>query len=448
MLHHSSAQEAASEHAGPAGESPQATVFTDILGPGAVMYASDGHLMLKGVDVIRSRHVFHRVWVEGESLRTDGRAELAIENPFSSLYTILDFEDCFWSFTRQVLHRICPDSEGLREVLAVDLLARHPNLLDSDDLIVGMNPLYHSPGLIDLALVTSGLKEERKNDMLVPHSTAVKVMRLRVFRDGTTDLLVRSYPGENVSNNLAVDPEDGIYLLTNKHAVKLREGGTGLEEIWSIPYESGPVPTPVPCAEPTPLEACALFSAQQNVRFSDGSGTTPTLMGPDSEVLVFMDGARPMRLIALRTSDGSPLDVDESVPFSDPRAQTENTIAAYGDTFVVESNSSKGVAAYRLDAAAGRVRLLWKDESLFAPNAVPLVSGASRQAYIYEIEGDDAWASNASWYVTALDLDMGSVLWRAYVGRGFLSNSGYAPLTLDDRRRVTIVVAGGLAVVQ
>lgn len=90
------------------------------------------------------------------------------------------------------------------------------------------------------------------------------------------------FPGEHMENSLAVDADNGIYVVTSKRMHKLVWTGTELSQdessgAWSTVYEVMPEG-----------EAIALGAA------SHGSGTTPTLLGfgeNDDRLVVISDGS-------------------------------------------------------------------------------------------------------------------------------------------------------------
>lgn len=447
IIHHSPDQEAASPYQGPPSpeEGGRAVDFLrDVQGPAPVLFDSRGDILAMGVDAFSKAHVFTRLDPEDLSVKSTYRVDIA--NPLEGLYSFLDSQDCWWNGYYQVISRICFRGEEMFEDVHIDLSSSYPDLLTSDDSIVGIMPLYRPRALIDVAFVTQGLKTVHEGGSFTKRTIGAKAGLLRLHQDRTHDLVLRTFPDENITNNFAVDPEDGIYVLTNRHAWKLSPGEKELDVVWSYPYEAGePIPS-IPCRDTVPDDLCALLAIKENVKFGDGSGTTPTLIGKDRRYLAFADGSRPMRLIVLRTADGSEVFVDDPIPIKQGRAQTENTIAAFGNTFAIESNYTKGVAGYEIAGDYGEetVLLKWVNTEIFAPNAVPLVSGASNTLYVYEAQGDDPWSGFARWFVTALDLDSGTVLWRTFIGTGLSYNSLYAPLCVDDRRRIYIGLFGGL----
>ncbi|MFH1435586.1 MAG: hypothetical protein ABIJ56_07695 [Pseudomonadota bacterium] len=450
IIHHSPAQEASSPLAGPDGAAAGLVVdfLGSVQGPASVLFDSQGSLYVMGVDFFEKKHIFMKL--AAGSLEQMDAIEMSIASPLEGLYSFVDFEDCWWNGHTQVIMRLCSRGETLVQDMSFNLLELYPGLMNEDDSIIGLMPLYESPGMIDIAFVTTGLKPVHEGGEFTKIVVGAKVGLLRVAEGGESELVVNTYEDENISNNSALDPDGNLYVLTNRRALKLRVEGSGdgtrLAEAWSKPYESGdPIPS-FPCDDETLIDVCELLARQADVKFADGSGTTPTLFGDNLQYIAFTDGSRPLTLVVLRTQDGSSVAIDAPHPFSGPESQTENTITASGNRFALESNSTKGAAAYRLSGGdvEERAELVWVNEDIFAPNGVPLISAESNALYLYEMQGDSPWSDETEWFVTALDLDTGELLWRQLIGAGLDYNSVYAPLCIDHRRRMYIGLYGGL----
>ncbi len=446
IIHHSADQEASSPFEGPRMPDSggfQIDFLQNIQGPAPALFDSKGNLLVMGVNAFQKKHIFMKL--DYETLEVKSSYEIPIANPLEGLYSFVDYEDCWWNGYYQVISRICSDGDEMGEDMHIDLKSSYPDVINSDDSIVGIMPLYHSEGLIDIAFVTQGLKPVHTGGYYTKVTIGAKAGVLKINKDKTHQLFLKIFADENITNNFAIDPEDGIYILTNKHAKKMKLEGDEFKVIWSTPYEPGePIPL-FPCDDETPDDLCALGAIQANVKFGDGSGTTPTLIGKSREYIAFADGARPMRIIVLRTADGSEVPVDEPVPIKDPETQTENTISACGYKFAIENNYTKGLAGYEIYGGSGneQVKLKWTNIDIFSPNVVPLASCASNVFYVYEVQEGDPWSGDAKWFITAIDLDSGTILWRQFVGKGLSFNSMYAPLSIDDKGRMYIGLFGG-----
>jgi len=462
IIHHSSFQEAATKFRGPV-PSSSGTVAKDWYaypssewGPGPVLFDSNGNVLLMKVDIFVKKHFF--IKYNPDTMKEISSFSVSIPDPLGGLYSFVDNSDCWWNGYSAVLSRICSSGSTMSEDLHLDLSSLYPGQMMTDDSIVAMSPLYSSPGMIDVVFVTQGMKSVHESEMLTKVTTGARAGVLRVNKDRSTELFLKNFStDENISNSFAIDPEGGIYITTNKYAYKLRlEQGTEgeeLKEAWKVAYDSGPPIPSYPCPMTTSTEMCVIKAFQSSVKFADGTGTTPTLMGPNQEYVSFFDGARPMKLVVLRTKDGSSVDnIDQPIPFPEPASQTENTISAFGDVFAVENNYSYGAAAYKITGDYGdeTIALLWTNSTIFAPNAVPMISGDSNMFYVFEMQNKDpnytfdVWNGDPDWYVTALDLDTGDVVWQQFIGNGISFNSVYAPLSMDDRGRMYIGLFGGL----
>ena len=459
IIHQSSYQNASSPFAGPNGSlnnPPQDEFIPSTLqGTGPVLFDSKGNVLFEKVAILNQTHIFSKLDPVTLNPITSYTVTVSASDPLNGLYSFVDYQDCWWNAYNQTFLRLCFNGNNIVPDMTINLAALFPTQITSADSIVSMNPLYTSPGMMDIAFVTEGLQPVHQNGYFTQSIVGAKVGVMRINTDRSVSLFLHDFTDEDITNSFAVTPDGSIYVVTDKHAVKLKlqqtcECGTeSLNVIWEVPYDTGLPIQPIPCPDNTPDWECRMNVTLNGGRLSpDGSGTTPTLM-EQGKYMVFADGELPMKMIALRTTDGSSLPIDKPVPFTETTAQTENICASYGNKFIVENNYSPGVAAYEITGAAGQeeVKQLWVNYSVFAPNAVPLISGASNTIYVYEMQGPSFYpltTTTQQWFVTALDLNTGAVLWRKPIGEGILYNSIYAPLSLDNRQHIYIGLFGGL----
>lgn len=444
IIHGSSAQQAMTPLKVPDGSVPEGLTIDYFpgagSGPGGILVNSAGDLLTMTLDFLNGRRIWHRH--DSETLEVLAQVDLDAVDILSGLYSFVDNEDCVWTSTDAILHRLCPEPDGFREDMTIDLIALAPDSFEPDEAIVGMNPLFLSPGLIDIAFATSGTRNVHKNDLFIRETVAAKAGVLRITADRQPLVFVHAFSGEATSNSIAIAPS-GIYVLTNRSANRLvLDGSDDLTVVWSTPYESGKPIEAFPCDDSLTTTQCMALALIGSARLTDGSGTTPTLLGEDLQFLAFADGSRPMRVLVLNTSDGSALEIDEPVPFPDDGAQTENTFSALNRRFAIENNNpdGAGVAAYDIACEDGseRVQLAWVNLEVVAPNNVPLISGGSNAVLVWERQEE------SDWFGTALDLSTGDVRWRQPVGTGSQWDSVFAPLSVDNQGRLLIWGLGGL----
>ena len=459
IIHHSSSQTASSPFAGPgsqAGIPPRADFITStVQGTGPVVFDSKGNVLFEKVAILNQVHIFSKLDPVTLNTITSYTVNVSASDPLNGLYSFVDYQDCWWNAYNQTFLRLCFNGNSIVPDMSTNLAALYPTQITSQDSIVSMNPLYTSPGMMDIAFVTEGLQPVHQGGYFTQAITGAKVGVMRINSDRSISLFMQDFPNEDITNSFAVAPDGGIYVITDKHAVKLMLqqtcscGAEALKIVWEVPYETGLPIQQIACPNATPDWECRINVMLNGGRLSpDGSGTTPTLMD-HGKYMVFADGELPLKLVALRTTDGSALPIDKPVPFTETTAQTENICASFGNTFVIENNYSPGVAAYEITGQPGQetVRQLWVNYSVFAPNAVPLIAGGTNTVYVYEMQGPSFYpltTTTQQWFVTALDLGTGAVVWRKPIGSNIPYNSIYAPLSLDNKQQIYIGLFGGL----
>lgn len=459
IIHQSSYQNASSFFAGPNGSinNPPSSEFipNPIQGTGPVVFDSKGNALFEKVAILNQAHIFSIVDPVTLNTITSYTVNVSASDPLNGLYSFVDYQDCWWNAYNQTFLRLCFQGNSIVADMSINLAALYPTQITAQDSIVSMNPLYTSPGMMDIAFVTEGLQPVHQNGYFTQTITGAKVGVMRINSDRSISLFLQDFPNEDITNSFAVTPDGGIYVITDKHAVKLSLQQTcacsaqTLKIVWEVPYDTGLPIQQFPCPDTIPDWECRINVILNGGRLSpDGSGTTPTLM-EQGKYMVFADGELPMKLVALRTTDGSSIPIDNPIPFTESTAQTENICASYGNKFIIENNYSPGIAAYEIIGQPGheQVKQLWVNYKVFAPNAVPLISGASNTVYVYEMQGPSFYpltTTTQQWFVTALDLQTGNILWRKHIGNGILYNSIYAPLSLDDKKHIYIGLFGGL----
>ncbi len=130
-----------------------------------------------------------------------------------------------------------------------------------------------------------GLSMTYDGHIIVTFSNGVAVLNRDL--DIASKSFYRFPDSEYVSNSIAVDENNGIYVASNSIMHKLVWTGTTLsanesDGAWASPYDNSVQKPPI-------------------ISFSNGTGSTPTLMGfgddPD-KLVVITDGAQQMKLVA------------------------------------------------------------------------------------------------------------------------------------------------------
>jgi hypothetical protein len=443
IVHRNPAQQAGAEFSGP--HTPLKVELFDHRGPGWVLFDSKGNPVFGNSNPLAGKHELKKF---DRDMNLIASFSLSFENITSILggiYSFIDHEDCIWTSMDITIYRLCEKGGRFEENMKFDI-SEISRGFSKEETILAMIPLYKPKAWMDIAFVTLGIEYIREGNLLKVHIPGAKLGLLQVFDKNKASVYYYQFQGEAIQNASALDRNDNLYVITNKKLYKMRfdSSSSSFKRLWEYPYDPGPPPDDIECEEGSSSYYCVLLNYLKKVRFLNGSGTTPTIMGENEEYVGFADGAFPMKVIVLRTEDGSPVEVTSPVPFSyDPKSQTENTFAYVNGKFIVDNNNpdGSGVAGYEIKGEYGneRVELLWVNRDVFTPNNVPLVSGKSQAGYVYELikEGE-----KEKWFLTALDLNNGNVLWRKFIEEGMEYNSMYAPLSLNDRGEIYIGLFG------
>lgn len=240
--------------------------------------------------------------------------------------------------------------------------------------------------------------------------------------------------GEEIVNSFAVDETGGVFIVSDHALYRFDATTAGAPRVtWRQPYDRG-----------TRLKPGQL---------SQGSGTTPTLIGRD--LVVITDNAEPrMNVVAYRRGSGSPAtrEVCRVPVFAEGTSATENSLVAVGRSVIVENNygyespatttlgRSTAPGITRVDVSATGCRTLWTSTEI-APTSVPKVSLTSGLLYVY---GKPAGNPADPWYFTAIDVRSGTTVWRRLTGTGPAWNNHYAAIYLGPDRTAYVATLVGL----
>jgi hypothetical protein len=238
--------------------------------------------------------------------------------------------------------------------------------------------------------------------------------------------------GEPIGNSFAVDEEGGVYIVSDAALYRFEGVGGEVRTIWRETYDN------IGIAKPGQSEK--------------GSGTTPTLMGPD--LVSITDNADPMAVLVFkraRTVDGSRLVCRQQV-FAQGASDTDQSLIGTPTSMVVENNygysgpasveggkvTTPGLARVDLDPGGG-CHKVWSSKEI-APSVVPKLSLGAGLVYTYT-KGSD---SHDPWFLTTLDFRTGKTVYKALAGSGLGYNNNYAPVTLGPDGTAYVGTLGGL----
>ncbi len=257
--------------------------------------------------------------------------------------------------------------------------------------------------------------------------------------------------GEEVQNTFAVC-DDGIYIVsdTAMYRFDIAENGDPIYT-WRTPYDRG-----------TTLKPGAI---------NQGSGTTPTLLDvpvydKEGEGAVQV-GVRKLCAITdnadgrvnIVVYDRTTGEVVDQYPlFTEGKSVSENSIVAYGRSFIIENNYSESGAGFlennptsepgvtRLDMNydCTKLELAWHSEEASA-TVVPKMSTENGILYLYtRVQNDDIPKRAVAWYFTAVDFRTGETLYKVFTGCGKNWNNSYGPITIGPNGHAYVGVFNGL----
>ena len=241
-------------------------------------------------------------------------------------------------------------------------------------------------------------------------------------------------PGERIVNSFATDETGGVYIVSDHALYRFDAAASGAPRVtWREAYDRG--------------------SVQKPGQLSQGSGTTPTLIGDD--LVVITDNADPrMNVISYRRT-GEPVrnrQVCRQPVFGEGASATENSIVAVQRSVIVENNygyqnpgstmfgrsTTPGVA--RVDVTRDGCGVMWSSDEI-APTSVPKVSLKTGLLYVYT---KPAGVPQDPWYFTAIDVRSGRTAWKRLTGTGTQWNNHYAAIYLGPDRAAYIATLNGL----
>lgn len=348
------------------------------------------------------------------TLTTSSRNLLALDNPFTDLcggtYFYLDRADrAYLLTTTKQVWEVQVTATGFTRLRTFDLAADVPG----DDCVIATMPDWS--GRIFFAT------QQGRVGTVDPDTGAVRTMQ---------------FPGESIVNSMAGDETGAIYLVTTHRLAAVAADGSGAPVVrWSTTYDRG--------------------STTKPGQLSQGSGTTPTLIGDD--VVAITDNAEPQMHVQFYRRSGASAGalICQAPVFAPGASATENSLAAADGTSVIAENnygyrgvqttllgntSSPGVAKVVLHED-GTCGVAWTSP-VVAPTSVPKVSWGNGLLYVYA--KPRSWLLDDSWYLTAIDVRTGETVWMQRTGNGIQWNNHYASIYLGPDGAAYVPTLAGL----
>ncbi|MDP3968254.1 MAG: hypothetical protein Q8Q02_08225 [Nocardioides sp.] len=353
-------------------------------------------------------------------LETSRRDLSSGANPFTDIcggtYFYLDHRDraLVTTNTGELWEIVQTPGPGLKRTRSWDVLAGLPE----DDCVVAVTPDWKGRDWFFTQGGYAGTLDRKTG----------KVRTVRLKRP--------KGPVEGIFNSVSADETGAVYAVSTHATYRLDAGRRGKPRItWRLRYDRG--------------------SEQKPGMLSQGSGTTPTLIG--KRWLVIADNADPRtQILAIDRRPGVPRKrrLHCRVPVLPSGASTtENSLVAAGRSVMIENNYGYTGPASTIGRSTtpgfervlirprGKCRVAWRSKEI-APTSVPKASVGNGLVYAYtKPEGAETFDA---WYLTAIDIRTGNTAWSQLTGTGSQWNNHYAAIYLGPDGAAYIATMTGL----
>lgn len=263
--------------------------------------------------------------------------------------------------------------------------------------------------------------------------------------------------GETIANSFAMDESGGVFIVST-HALYRFDARLGRPHVtWRRAYDNGTRVKPG--------------------QVSQGSGTTPTLIGSASSrgggSIAITDNAEPrMHVLVFRRGKAGPGRALCRQPIFPPgRGSDENSLVSVPGGLIAENNygyvgpipkdpttrtpdTVPGVVKVAVNYRTGGCRVAWRNTTVRIPTLVSKASLGSGLLYTYThpSAAELPWKTPPlpgvlapeSWFFTALDLRSGRQVWSKLVGTNLGYNNNYAPVSIGPGGAAYVGTLGGL----
>ena len=266
--------------------------------------------------------------------------------------------------------------------------------------------------------------------------------------------------GETVANSFAVDESGGVFVVSTHALYRLDVTDEAPTVTWRLPYDRGTRVKPG--------------------QVSQGSGTTPTLIGPASGpgggAIAITDNAEPqINVLVVRRGRSGPgaEPLCRQPVFPAGESGDENSLIAVPGGLIAENNfgyagplagvpgrtadTTPGLARVDVDYEHGGCHLAWENTTARIPTLVSKASLATGLVYGFTHPAADELPLTLrlvppladllapdAWFLTAFDARTGEQVWSRFVGSGLGYNNNYAPVTLGPDGTAYVGTLGGL----
>ncbi len=242
--------------------------------------------------------------------------------------------------------------------------------------------------------------------------------------------------GEEVTNSVATDETGGMYVVSTHALYRLDATSAGVPKTtWRQVYDRG--------------------NRLKKGNLSQGSGTTPTLLG--KQWVAINDNADPhTNVLVYDRRKGVKSRLHCTQPTLAANAgTTDNSLIAAGNSFIIENNygyggptttllgqtTTPGLARVMVDTKGCHVA--WTSDEI-APSSVAKASLGNGLMYAYTKPKSPLGNIVDGWYFTAIDIRTGKTAWSRLTGTGIQWNNHYAAIYLGPDGSAYIATLAGL----
>lgn len=263
--------------------------------------------------------------------------------------------------------------------------------------------------------------------------------------------------GETIANSFAMDESGGVFIVST-HALYRFDVKYGKPFVtWRQPYDNG--------------------SRIKPGQVSQGSGTTPTLIGsassPGGGSIAITDNADPrMNVLVFRRGKAGPgRTLCKQPVFANDLGSDENSLVSVPGGLIAENNygyvgplpkdatlrspdTEPGVVKVAVDYAAGGCHTAWVNRTARVPTVVSKadLSTGLLYSYTHPSAAELPWLAlplpgalaPESWFFTALDLRTGKQVFSQLAGSSLGFNNNYAPVSIGPDGSAYVGTLGGL----
>lgn len=248
---------------------------------------------------------------------------------------------------------------------------------------------------------------------------------------------------EEIQNTLAIC-DDGIYIVSDTAMYRFEIGeDKNPKYSWRTEYDRG-----------TTLKPGAI---------NQGSGTTPTLLdvpradGSIAKLVAITDNADDRVNVVIYDRETGEVIACQPV-FDSGHSVSENSLIAFGRSFIVENNYTEtgsafldnnptgwpGVTRIDMNENCDGCTVAWESQEASC-TVVPKLSTANGLVYLYTREMNEDIPKNAvAWYLTAIDFETGETVYKVHTGCGKNWNNSYGPITIGPNGKAYVGVFNGL----